>query len=97
MVDAIETRLATAMWLGGQGPSNEDASEFTKLAASNSLPKVESHPNAYAWANLVSLFTEDVRASWTEAVAEAAKGKGVSQLAFQDVMKLTANIFSVVG
>ena len=59
------------MWLGGAGPSDEDASEYSKLAASGNLPSVDSHPNAFAWANLTSLFTEDVRKSWTAAAPEA--------------------------
>ena len=96
MVDAIEAQLATNMWLGGQGPSDEDNKKFTELAASNSLPKVDTHPNAFAWANLCSLFTEDVRKSWTAAAPEAAKGgKGVSQLTFQDVTLFIANLYSL--
>ena len=44
---------------------------------------VSAHPNVYAWHMLVSRFSEDVRASWTEASAapaQAAKkgGKGAA-------------------
>jgi len=72
MVDAIETKLATASFLGGMNPSNEDNAEFVKLAGV--APNVATHPNAGAWFNLMCYFTEAVRSSWGEAVAEAPAG-----------------------
>ena len=73
MVDAIESRLAENVWLGGQQPSKEDAEEFTKLAGS--VPNVDTHPNTYAWFSLVGKFTEAVRGTWA---AGAAAPAGVS-------------------
>ena len=69
MVDAIESRLTENSFLGGSQPCNEDNSEFVKLAGA--APDAGSHPNAAAWFNLISLFTEPVRGSWGDAVAEA--------------------------
>ena len=70
MVDAIESRLTENMWLGGQTPSQEDASEFTGLAGV--IPNVDTHPNAFAWYSLVSKFTDAVRGTWTAAAAAPA-------------------------
>ena len=69
MVDAIESRLTENSFLGGSQPCNEDNSEFVKLAGA--APDAGSHPNAAAWFNLISLFSEAVRGSWGDAVAEA--------------------------
>ena len=69
MVDAIESKLNDKVWLGGDQPSKEDAEQFTALAGA--MPSVDSHPQAFAWYNLVAKFTEAVRGSWTEAKADA--------------------------
>ncbi len=72
MVDAIESRLTDAQWLGGQQPSKEDASAFAELAGN--MPSADTHPNAFAWAMLVSRFTDAVRGSWPEGGAPAKEG-----------------------
>ena len=69
MVDAIETRLADNMWLGGQQPSKEDAEQ---AAALGSAPNVDTHPNAFAWFTLVSRFTDAVKGTWPAAAAGGA-------------------------
>ena len=75
MVDAIESKLNDAVWLGGQQPSKEDATSFAELA--DKMPSADTHPNAFAWYNLVSRFTEQVRGSWAEG---APAKEGVSFL-----------------
>ena len=53
-------------------PSKDDAEAFVGLAGNT--PNVATHPNAAAWYNLVSLFTPDIRGSWSDAQPEAAAG-----------------------
>ena len=77
MADAIESRLNDKVWLGGDQPSKEDAEQYAALAANP--PRVDSHPQAYAWFNLVAKFTDAVRGAWTEASAAPA---GVSDSKF---------------
>ena len=71
MVDAIESRLANAQWLGGQQPSKDDAEAFTGL--NGTYPNVDSHPHAFAWFALVSRFTPAIRDSWAASAAAPAK------------------------
>ena len=72
MVDAIESRLNENQWLGGQQPTKEDATAFADLAGK--LPSADTHPNAFAWASLVSRFTDAVRGTWPEGGAPAKEG-----------------------
>ena len=73
-MDALESRLADAQWLGGQQPSAEDCSEWEGLGGS--APNPDTHPNTFAWWALVSRFTDEVRKGWTGAAAAGGKGKG---------------------
>ena len=75
MVDAIETKLATESWLGGQQPSKDDAEAFTSLAGV--FPSAATHPNACAWFMMCWRMNEDVRGSWTVAAPAAAAGVSI--------------------
>ena len=75
-MDAIESRVSQNQWLGGQQPSQEDAVEF---ANHNQAPKVDIHPNAFAWWCLVSRFSEAVRGTWAAAASDKEVGAGAGK------------------
>ena len=58
--------------MGGQQPTKEDATAFADLAGI--MPSVETHPNAFAWASIVSRFSDAVRGTWPEGGAFAKEG-----------------------
>jgi elongation factor 1-beta len=70
-MDAYETRLTTAQWLGGQGPSDEDAKVCKEMKAS---PPTVAHPHLFAWFSLCSKFQDCITSTWKAAPAAAAKG-----------------------
>ena len=63
MINDIEERLTATQWLGGEQPGAVDCDTFTRI---KTVPKVSTHPKAFAWYCLVSLFKVDVRDSWKD-------------------------------
>ena len=55
MVDKIEQQLAEKQWLSGNEPGDADKEALTSLG--NNVPKVTTHPNAFAWYSLACHFT----------------------------------------
>ena len=79
LIDDIESKLSSGdqpSFLGGSQPSKEDSDKFVELQ--NIVPNVETHPHALAWYNLLSIFTEAVRVSWTDISSDPSKGTKIT-------------------
>merc|ERR1711937_927510 len=70
--NALEAKLKTQQWVGGQQPTAADKEAYEALKAGTL--SAETHPHAFAWFCLVFKFSDAVRNSWPAAGA-AAGGK----------------------
>ena len=78
-VNALEAKLKTQQWVGGQQPSSADKEAYDALKGG--MVSAETHPHAFAWFCLVFKFSDAVKDSWPAAggakggKAEGGKGK----------------------
>ena len=79
-LDQVEKLLteSQAQFLGGSQPSSDDGEAMKSIT---DCPNPGAHPRAFAWFALVSKFTPEARAAWTQSagsllVAPAKKPAG---------------------
>jgi glutathione S-transferase len=56
---ALEQKLAKNPWVGGKEPSKKDAEAFTSLNGGDL--DAETAPHTFAWFNVMSSFSDEVR------------------------------------
>jgi|ERR1740117_116764 len=71
-VNALEAKLKTQQWVGGQQPSSADKEAYDALKGG--MVSAETHPHAFAWFCLVFKFSDAVKDSWPSAAGGGAKG-----------------------
>lgn len=72
-INALEAKLKTQQWVGGQQPTAEDKEAYESLKAGT--VSAETHPHTFAWFCLVFKFSDAVKASWPAAGAGGKGGK----------------------
>lgn len=73
-INALEAKLKTQQWVGGQQPTAADKDAFNALKAGPVA--AETHPHTFAWFCLVWKFTDAVKDSWPAAGGAGGKKEG---------------------
>ena len=72
-VNALEAKLKTQQWVGGQQPTAADKEAYEALKSGT--VSAETHPHVFAWFCLVFKFSDAVKNSWPAGGA-GGKDKG---------------------
>ena len=67
MCDALEKKLANAMWLGGAQPTQADREAIETFTT---CPSPREFPNVFAWYSICGKIHPSIRAQWPAASAE---------------------------
>ena len=73
-VNALEAKLKTQQWVGGQQPTAADKEAYEALK--NGTVSAETHPHTFAWFCLVFKFSDAVKNSWPAAGGAGGKKEG---------------------
>ena len=86
MCEALEKKLANAMWLGGAQPTQADREAIETFTT---CPSPREFPNVFAWYSICGKIHPSIRAQWPAASAEKKEAapkkdnkKGKSELSF---------------
>merc|ERR1712222_184560 len=74
----LDNHFKDNLYVGGHSPSNEDLLVFQQFADSNTEPNQETHCNLWSWFALISLYTPQIKETWTASKAAAAPKKAAA-------------------
>ena len=77
----LEKSLANSLFIRGEQPTQEDATNFAKFVEAKCVPDQDKYPSVWAWYSLMVLFEDEVIKSWkpAEKPQEKKGGKGKDQ------------------
>merc|ERR1712222_72834 len=75
----LDNHFKDNLYVGGHSPSNEDLLVFQQFADSNTEPNQETHCNLWSWFALISLYTPQIKETWTASKAAAAPKKAAAK------------------
>merc|ERR1712222_247490 len=69
----LDNHFKDNLYVGGHSPSQDDLLVFKQFADSNTEPNQETHCNLWSWFALISLYTPQIKETWTASKAAAPK------------------------